>query len=864
MQAPSFRLGPASFGSTLHEPSPESTLQAQTGAITALSSALGIKTTSEDDLVDCKSLVKNILQNQARERYSWTLPIALLGYALSLTVFLLHCRIDEAYSTETAIIGITGCSLSSPPPVTSYSNLYSYLSTTILPSYLPDTSGNIANYNLMLGGVLVSQSKSIATVCGLFPDLSIVQSGGINASTLTCDPFGVEFVSPFNVADPSSPLYDPTSPVYSAFIPNNLSSTTPTNTPYSIVFPYTNDLLMNQNLVQLLEQGNWFSSTTELVTITFGTVSLNGNTWAVSAQTLKFTRGGKVDWSCSVKSSPIDSYYQDEGLVALDIALLVYLSFVLMDLFFHLYKHISKTYYLAKKHHFQFHHFASSHFYQGILWLMLDLATGISLIIAVNRWLLFLAQAKFLRTYISTSLDWRNAIGTSLAGTTTVSALNAVSRTLAYFYSFKVVGIVSTILLTLRLFYTFSLQPKLSVILEAISRSMSDMIHFLVPWTIIAVGFGVWGHVIFGTQMQTYSTNDDSSFTQIKYLMYDYDYSSMQTVSPINAQIYYGLFMFLVTNLITWMFLAIPLEFYANVRMEVAEEASALSDIIEGIKRLPEKAKRMNVVNKLNQIQSTLLPNRSFSLKSTPISSYKVLDVLQSPPFDSAIERNEKITLGQLSSALNVSIDDMATFIDHYKSKTLTEQQRMAEIGANAAIDAVANAAAEAALATSSNIQRNKLYSKTTMKNLLKKQQSKSKQKETIVEEVYQERKEEKEEDGGEGEEGIRHRDEDVWEEEEKEEEEEENAPLGQDIPSKDHSTTSFVVPSLVQDSITTHGPSRTISHVAKYLNSSTFPQDGRDSSSTMEAATTAAAIALLPRLQDAIVTARAIRLGKK
>ena len=56
-------------------------------------------------------------------------------------------------------------------------------------------------------------------------------------------------------------------------------------------------------------------------------------------------------------------------------------------------------------------------------------------------------------------------------------------------------------LLMLRLFWQFSLQPKLAILSESFARSWSDMAHFAFVFSIILTFYSVWGYTFFGGQV---------------------------------------------------------------------------------------------------------------------------------------------------------------------------------------------------------------------------------------------------------------------------------------------------------------------------------------------------------------------------
>ena len=64
----------------------------------------------------------------------------------------------------------------------------------------------------------------------------------------------------------------------------------------------------------------------------------------------------------------------------------------------------------------------------------------------------------------------------------------------------------------------------------------------------------------------------------------------MAAIDPGAAAVFYATFMFLITNMLLWMFLAIVMETYATVRAETKGAPTALADLWAGTQALPARA----------------------------------------------------------------------------------------------------------------------------------------------------------------------------------------------------------------------------------------------------------------------------------
>jgi hypothetical protein len=98
--------------------------------------------------------------------------------------------------------------------------------------------------------------------------------------------------------------------------------------------------------------------------------------------------------------------------------------------------------------------------------------------------------------------DW----GPGAIDATTLASQAWLEETVSVFASFRAAGLITMALLLLRLFWLFSLQPRLAVLSVAIGRSVSDLMHFGLVFGAILVFFGIWGYTSFGAQSYKWST----------------------------------------------------------------------------------------------------------------------------------------------------------------------------------------------------------------------------------------------------------------------------------------------------------------------------------------------------------------------
>jgi hypothetical protein len=148
-------------------------------------------------------------------------------------------------------------------------------------------------------------------------------------------------------------------------------------------------------------------------------------------------------------------------------------------------------------------------------WLVIDVGASLSLLTTAILWARVVASLSTLQA----TVGGRTFAGPSLETDTTLTQAY-LGAALASYAAFKSAATATLVFLTLRLFWQFSLQPRLAVMTECLSRAASDLGHF---GFLFLVSYAVWGHVAFGPQMAGWRTLADSSFAIVRFSMYDYD-----------------------------------------------------------------------------------------------------------------------------------------------------------------------------------------------------------------------------------------------------------------------------------------------------------------------------------------------------
>jgi cytochrome b561 len=555
-------------------------------------------------------LRQNIDRRIEWERHCWTIPFGILAYICFCISIVSHAQIQQSYEIESGLMStIDNLGASN---IASGEQVLNFVSYTLIPAFLPHESSvsidilpsqdSVSTYSSLLGGIVVSQSRSQSVACSM--SLSF---GKLGQSIATCHPSNT--VSTSNYGDPSDLVYynvsnafmKSTSSIPDSIVNNNaFVSVASVANPFMFIVDSTMSLDSVFKYFYGLQQSKWIDLSTKEVRVSLGLLNLEIESWALLTLQFQFTRGGKIITKSTVQSIPIDVYSSANWLYIFDVLNFGYLVFLGIQLCFNILYKLTQMKKQNMKKKLSCCKIVSI-FYST--WILIDVLTVSAFIITVVLWFYSNSSLGSLQAFVNSASWSKNTIQSdSLISSTYLSISISIYNT------YKSFAIATLILLTIRLFWQFSMQPKLAVLTETIKRSYSDLIHFGFLFCIIMFAFGVWGFLVFGTQVESWNSIASSSFSIFKFAMYEYDLPQLMQTNPYSTPIFYTLFMFLVTNLILWMFLAILMETYSSVRFEVRHAPNAVVDMINHAGSIPREVQLMksNVMEVSKEIRSTL------------------------------------------------------------------------------------------------------------------------------------------------------------------------------------------------------------------------------------------------------------------
>uniref|UniRef100_A0A670Z240 Polycystin-2 n=2 Tax=Pseudonaja textilis TaxID=8673 RepID=A0A670Z240_PSETE len=155
---------------------------------------------------------------------------------------------------------------------------------------------------------------------------------------------------------------------------------------------------------------------------------------------------------------------------------------------------------------------------------------------------------------------------------------------LAYWQTqFNNVAAVTMFFVWIKLFKFISFNRTMNQLSTTMSRCAKDVLGFAIMFFIIFLAYAQLAYLVFGTQVNDFSTFQDSVFTQFRILLGDFDFTEVEEANRILGPVYFTSFVFFMLFILLNMFLAIINDTYSEVKTDMIQQKSEmeLSDLIK-------------------------------------------------------------------------------------------------------------------------------------------------------------------------------------------------------------------------------------------------------------------------------------------
>ncbi|XP_047222593.1 polycystin-2 isoform X1 [Girardinichthys multiradiatus] len=134
-----------------------------------------------------------------------------------------------------------------------------------------------------------------------------------------------------------------------------------------------------------------------------------------------------------------------------------------------------------------------------------------------------------------------------------------------------------------KLFKFISFNKTMNQLSTTMSRCAKDLVGFAIMFFIIFLAYAQLAYLVFGTQVDDFSTFQASVFTQFRIILGDFDLSEIEEANPVLGPVYFTTFVFFIFFILMNMFLAIINDTYSEVKADMSQQRSEMemTDLIK-------------------------------------------------------------------------------------------------------------------------------------------------------------------------------------------------------------------------------------------------------------------------------------------
>ncbi|XP_034961438.1 polycystin-2-like protein 2 isoform X1 [Zootoca vivipara] len=142
----------------------------------------------------------------------------------------------------------------------------------------------------------------------------------------------------------------------------------------------------------------------------------------------------------------------------------------------------------------------------------------------------------------------------------------------------------------IKIFKYISFNKTMTQLSSTLSRCAKDIIGFAIMFFIIFFAYAQLGYLVFGSQVDEFSTFQNCIFTQFRIVLGDFNFAEIEHANRILGPIYFITFVFFVFFVLLNMFLAIINDTYSEVKADFSVIPSREFEISDLIRQSYNKA----------------------------------------------------------------------------------------------------------------------------------------------------------------------------------------------------------------------------------------------------------------------------------
>uniref|UniRef100_A0A8D0XYL2 Polycystin-2-like protein 1 n=1 Tax=Sus scrofa TaxID=9823 RepID=A0A8D0XYL2_PIG len=323
-----------------------------------------------------------------------------------------------------------------------------------------------------------------------------------------------------------------------------------------------------------LQEGLWLDRGTRVVFVDFSVYNANINLFCVLRLVVEFPATGGAIPSWQIRTVKLIRYVSnwDFFIIGCEIIFCIFIFYYVVEEILEL--HIHRLHYLCS------------------IWNILDLVVILLSVTAVGF-------------HIFRTLEVNRLIGKLLQQPNTYADFEFLAFWQTQYNNMNAVNLFFA---WIKIFKYISFNKTMTQLSSTLARCAKDILGFAVMFFIVFFAYAQLGYLLFGTQVENFSTFIKCIFTQFRIILGDFDYNAIDNANRILGPAYFVTYVFFVFFVLLNMFLAIINDTYSEVKEELAgqKDELQLSDLLKQgynktLLRLRLRKERVSDVQKVLQ-----------------------------------------------------------------------------------------------------------------------------------------------------------------------------------------------------------------------------------------------------------------------
>nr|XP_025736638.1 polycystic kidney disease 2-like 1 protein isoform X2 [Callorhinus ursinus] len=301
--------------------------------------------------------------------------------------------------------------------------------------------------------------------------------------------------------------------------------------------------------LQDLQEGLWLDRGTRVVFIDFSVYNANINLFCVLRLVVEFPATGGAIPSWQIRTVKLIRYVSnwDFFIIGCEVIFCIFIFYYVVEEILEL--HIHRLCYLSS------------------IWNILDLVVILLSIVAMGFHIFRTLEVNRLMGKILQQPNMYADFEFLAFWQTQYNNMNAVNLFFAWIKIFKYI----------------SFNKTMTQLSSTLARCAKDILGFAIMFFIVFFAYAQLGYLLFGTQVENFSTFIKCIFTQFRIILGDFDYNAIDNANRILGPAYFVTYVFFVFFVLLNMFLAIINDTYSEVKEELAgqKDELQLSDLLK-------------------------------------------------------------------------------------------------------------------------------------------------------------------------------------------------------------------------------------------------------------------------------------------